>query len=113
MAMPVFQINDPKIRFGVSDSERDKFIDALQMSLGALDRIGRFEPVGGEHRLTMQAVRVNAMQFSAGLVAALEAECDLDTPTSPIEMRPDADGNLALRCHHNPRHRWSLDGQRL
>jgi hypothetical protein len=47
------------------------------------------------------------------LLAASSSQCTIVGPPADIDMVADAAGDLIYQCHHNPTHRWDLNGHRI
>jgi|SRR5450631_4273491 hypothetical protein len=47
------------------------------------------------------------------LLSAASSKCTIGGKPADIDMVADASGNLIYQCHHNPTHKWNLNGNRI
>jgi hypothetical protein len=57
--------------------------------------------------LSSALASVNAM------MAAASTTCQLAAPPATVDQVTDPNGNVILRCRHNPVHKWNLGGSQI
>ena len=92
---------------------------ALELQRVAGDFIGHLQAVraivGVDPRTvrllnTLEQVTTAAIELS---LLTSENKCDQGVPFEDIYTTPNQQGDLVLRCKHNPYHEWNMQGSRL
>jgi hypothetical protein len=47
------------------------------------------------------------------LLSAASSKCTIGGKPADIDMVADTGGKLIYQCHHNPTHKWDLNGNRI
>ncbi|MCB2102605.1 MAG: hypothetical protein KDE22_17135 [Rhodobacterales bacterium] len=102
-----------EIRDWMGGPVRDLFSIYIKTSMDMLRSAQGLE--GSTLREVGQIARVQ-QAFMASINAMMSASgssCTLDSPPEAINLTTDSDGNLVLRCEHDPCHEWDLDGTKI
>lgn len=55
----------------------------------------------------------SAVHVVSALFSMLSPKCDKAQPAEDIDVVTDGNGDLVMRCRHNPAHKWSLSGKSI
>jgi len=76
------------------------------------------EHVSQQQREVTQDRRFVDLLFTAlasvnAMMAAASTTCQRGAPPAIVDQVTDTNGNLILRCRHNPVHKWNLSGSQI